>query len=78
MDELPKNTDKQNYIVFENKHEATFNLIIKKVFGSTFGTNIYCYHGKKFENVVTLMYELIPGFNFFVIHTTLNLLNRCI
>lgn len=45
--------------VGENKHEPVYNFIIKKVFGSTFGTNIFCYHGKKFENVVTLMYSLI-------------------
>ena len=46
-------------VLGENKHEPVFNFVIKKVFGSTFGTNIFCYHGKKFENVVTLMYELI-------------------
>ena len=46
-------------VLGENKHEPAFNFIIKKVFGSTFATNIFCYHGKKFENVVTLMYELI-------------------
>jgi putative phage-type endonuclease len=47
----------------ENKHEPVFNFIIKKVFGSTFGTNVFCYHGKKFENVVTLMYSLINDVN---------------
>jgi putative phage-type endonuclease len=46
-------------VLAENKHEPVYNFIFKKVFGSTFGTNIFCYHGKKFENVVTLMYELI-------------------
>ena len=29
----------------------------KKVFGSVFSTNQACYHGKKFEEVVTMMYE---------------------
>lgn len=41
-----------------NKHEPQFNFILKKVLGSTFETNDACYHGKKFENAVTLMYEL--------------------
>ena len=44
-------------VLGENKYEPTFNFILKKVFGSTFETNNSCYHGKKFENVVTLMYE---------------------
>ena len=42
-----------------NKHEPVYNFILKKVFGSTFTTNDACYHGKKFENAVTLMYELL-------------------
>jgi putative phage-type endonuclease len=46
-------------VLSENKHEPLYNFVFKKVFGSTFGTNIFCYHGKKFENVVTLMYELV-------------------
>lgn len=41
-----------------NKHEPQFNFIIKKVLGSTFEGNQACYHGKKFEQVVTMMYEL--------------------
>lgn len=45
-------------VLGENKHEPQFNFILKKVLGSTFETNLACYHGKKFENVVTLMYEL--------------------
>jgi putative phage-type endonuclease len=44
-------------VLGENKYEPTYNFIHKKVFGSTFETNNSCYHGKKFENVVTLMYE---------------------
>jgi putative phage-type endonuclease len=46
-------------VLGENHHEAPYKFIIKKVFGSDFKTNDACYHGKKFENVVTLMYELI-------------------
>ena len=41
-----------------NKHEPQFNFILKKVLGSTFEGNAPCYHGKKFEQVVTMMYEL--------------------
>jgi len=46
-------------VLGENKYEQVYNFVFKKVFGSTFGTNVDCYHGKKFENVVTLMYELV-------------------
>ncbi|MEI7669867.1 MAG: YqaJ viral recombinase family protein, partial [Pseudomonadota bacterium] len=44
-------------VVGKNKHEPQFNFIMKKVFGSTFETGEACYHGKKFEQVVTMMYE---------------------
>ena len=39
-----------------NKHEAQYNFVLKKVFGSTFEGNYACYHGKVFEEVVTMMY----------------------
>jgi putative phage-type endonuclease len=45
-------------VLGQNKYEPQYNFILKKVFGSTFETNDACYHGKKFENAVTLMYEL--------------------
>jgi len=44
-------------VLGQNKYEPIYSFIIKKVFGSTFETNEACYHGKKFENIVTLMYE---------------------
>ena len=44
-------------VLGQNKHEPIYSFLIKKVFGSTFETNEACYHGKKFENIVTLMYE---------------------
>ena len=44
-------------VLGQNKHEPVYSFLIKKVFGSTFETNEACYHGKKFENIVTLMYE---------------------
>jgi putative phage-type endonuclease len=44
-------------VLGENKHEPSYNFILKKVLGSNFETNLACYHGKKFEQVVTMMYE---------------------
>ena len=44
-------------VLGQNKHEPVYSFLLKKVFGSTFETNDACYHGKKFENIVTLMYE---------------------
>lgn len=44
-------------VLGQNKYEPVYSFLIKKVFGSTFETNDACYHGKKFENIVTLMYE---------------------
>ena len=46
-------------VLDENKHELQYKFIMNKVFGKKFETNINCYHGKKFENVVTLVYELL-------------------
>lgn len=46
-------------VLGKNKYEAQYNFILKKVLGSTFETNEACYHGKKFENAVTLTYELV-------------------
>ena len=45
-------------ILSMNKHEPQYNFILKKVLGSTFEGNYACYHGKVFEEVVTMMYEL--------------------
>jgi putative phage-type endonuclease len=44
-------------VVGLNKYEHQYKFIFKKVFGTTFKTNQACYHGKKLEEVVTLMYE---------------------
>jgi putative phage-type endonuclease len=41
----------------QNKYEAQYKFVHKKVYGSTFKTNQACYHGKKLEEPVTLMYE---------------------
>lgn len=40
-----------------NKYEPTYNFIIKKVSGSTFTGNENTYHGKKFEEIATMIYE---------------------
>lgn len=44
-------------VICLNKYEPQYRFIYKKVFGSTFETNQACYHGKKFEEAVTMMYE---------------------
>lgn len=45
-------------IINLNKYEQFYNVIRKKVFGSTFKGNYACYHGTKFERVAILIYEL--------------------
>lgn len=40
-----------------NEHEPKYKFILKKVVGSTFKGNKYCYHGKKYENIATMIYE---------------------
>jgi putative phage-type endonuclease len=44
-------------VVGLNKYEHVYKFVHKKVYGSTFKTNQACYHGKKLEEPVTLMYE---------------------
>lgn len=44
-------------IVGVNPYEQPFSFITKKVFGKPFETNIDCYHGKKYEQVATSIYE---------------------
>ena len=40
-----------------NKYEPSYKFIVKKVFGSPFKTNQACYHGKKLENIATMIYS---------------------
>ncbi|CAH6421471.1 YqaJ viral recombinase [uncultured virus] len=40
-----------------NKYEPMYSFILKKTVGSPFRSNEYCYHGKKFEDVATMIYE---------------------
>jgi len=44
-------------VVGVNKHESPYKFIVKKVFGSTFKSNEFCYHGKKYETIATMIYE---------------------
>ncbi len=44
-------------VVGVNKHESPYKFILKKVFGSTFKSNEFCYHGKKYEQIATMIYE---------------------
>jgi putative phage-type endonuclease len=50
-------------VLGQNKYEKQYNFILKKVFGSVFETNFACYHGKRFENAVTMMYEYVNKVN---------------
>jgi putative phage-type endonuclease len=65
-------------VLGENKYEPVYNFVLKKVFGSSFGTNVFCHHGKKYENVVALMYELINDVSLdefgLLLHPTYNFL----
>jgi len=40
-----------------NKYEAQYKFILKKTVGLPFESNEYCYHGKKFEQSATLIYQ---------------------
>ena len=40
-----------------NKYESTYKFIVKKIEKSSFPGNKNTYHGKKFENIATMIYE---------------------
>lgn len=40
-----------------NKYEAQYKFILKKTVGLPFESNEFCYHGKKFEQSATLIYQ---------------------
>lgn len=46
-------------ILGANKYEHIYNVIRKKVRGSTFKTNEACYHGIKYEKIASILYENI-------------------
>ena len=44
-------------VIGQNKHEPQFEFIIKKVVGREFTSNKFCYHGKKLEEIATMIYR---------------------
>jgi putative phage-type endonuclease len=40
-----------------NIYEKFYNVIRKKIYGSTFTTNDACYHGTKYEKIASIIYE---------------------
>lgn len=44
-------------ILGDSKYDAEYTFILKKTIGSTFQSNKYCYHGKKLEEIATMIYE---------------------
>lgn len=44
-------------IVGVNSHEAPYKFLIKKVTKPPFLSNIFCHHGKKYEQIATMLYE---------------------
>lgn len=41
----------------DNSHEPQYSFILKKTGNMPFKSNMYCYHGKKYEEIATLIYE---------------------
>jgi len=44
-------------VLGDNKYEPEYKFILKKTIGSTFTSNKFCYHGKKLEEIATLIYQ---------------------
>lgn len=44
-------------IVGVNSHEAPYKFLAKKVMKPPFQSNMYCHHGKKYEDIATMIYE---------------------
>lgn len=40
-----------------NHYEPQYKIILKKTVGEPFKSNEYCYHGKKYEEIATMIYE---------------------
>src|SRR5690606_4887186 len=40
-----------------NKYEPQYSFILKKTIRPPFKSNIHCYHGKKYEDIATMIYE---------------------
>jgi len=41
----------------DNHYEAPYKFILKKIDPPPFNSNIYCYHGKKYEEIATMVYQ---------------------
>jgi putative phage-type endonuclease len=44
-------------VLGDNKYEKPYAFIVKKVYGRTFTSNEYCYHGKMLEEPATMVYQ---------------------
>lgn len=44
-------------VVGLNSHEPQWKFVLKKVIEQPFQSNIFCYHGKKLEEIATMVYE---------------------
>ncbi len=44
-------------VLGHNKYEPQYNFIVKKCIGKPFQSNKFCYHGKKLEEIATMIYE---------------------
>jgi putative phage-type endonuclease len=44
-------------VINENKHEEQYSFILKKTRESVFSSNKFCYHGTKYEEIATMIYE---------------------
>jgi len=44
-------------VLGDNKYEPQYTFLLKKTLGDRFKTNIDCYHGKKYEEIATMIYQ---------------------
>jgi putative phage-type endonuclease len=44
-------------VIGDSKYDPQWKFIHKKVFGAEFNSNKYCYHGKKYEEIATMIYQ---------------------
>ena len=44
-------------VLGQNPYEQQYKFIIKKVIGAEFTSNVFCYHGKKYEEIATMIYR---------------------
>ncbi len=44
-------------VIGANKNESQYKFLLKKTVGAPFLSNEFCYHGKKYEQIATMVYE---------------------